>query len=186
MDSESVCTDPRSTARSRQHAALRKAVAAALIPTLLAGCREATSPPAPLAAATSTPEGRLQLVMSRLDHALRSAQPAADSGVTSTRRSKYGLHNPSDKDSRYTATVLIETTIALAAPPEGKAKIEPIGPESQAAVAEASAAVEPKVNTQQFKLAYENDRWELVDPPQEELPENSVERICFQYALSDG
>jgi hypothetical protein len=35
-----------------------------------------------------------------------------------------------------------------------------------------------------YRLAFKNDRWELVDPPIDELPE--TEKRCFQYALSDG
>jgi hypothetical protein len=181
MDFKPVDIDlPFTARRNPPYSAMRMLLATALMPALLAGCQQAASPALSSSVAASTPEGRLQLAMRRLDHALQSAQPAANSGVTSTRRSRHQLHEPSDKDSRYTATVLIETTIALAPGAEDKAKIKAIGPEG------AAAGVEPNVSTQRFELAYENDRWELVDPPQEELPEDSVERICFQYALSDG
>ena len=57
-----------------------------------------------------SPESKLERVMERLKFALHAAQAPANTGVVSNRECSYRLVPPSDKESRYTADVTIETT----------------------------------------------------------------------------
>jgi hypothetical protein len=149
------------------------------------GCDQAaTMPPAESVVDANTPEEHLTHVMRRLEFALEQARAAAQSGVKSQRRCSYKLLEPEKEGAPYMAKVTIETSIELdseaVAPktPAGRKKIEPISDDAE--LAEAVSTVETDVYT----LRYEKQRWELVDPPYDELPD-TIE-LCFQHALSDG
>lgn len=138
---------------------------------LVAGCESQVGEPIAAPVAPPSPQAQLENVELRLEEALEHARAASGSGVTSVRRCKFRLIEPTDKESRYTADVVIQTSVSLV--PEPKAK--PIG----------GATDEPVVEEKRFfKLVYEHERWELAEPPVEELTD--TERICFQSALSDG
>lgn len=184
----------------------RAACTLALFAPLLAGCDRPVKAPIQLADVSDTPQGHLKNVMRRLEHALKIAKPAADSGVKSERKCAYELIEPANEGGDYTAEVTIQTSRALAPalaaklkpkpkpetqaqptpPAEGDAAIQPIGDPANPNDAKAQPPADPTISVEEavYKLAYKNHRWELVDPPQKELPE--TESICFQYALSDG
>ncbi len=152
---------------------------------LLGGCDQAVPlPTASPVAEANTPEEHLKHVMRRLEFALEQARAAAQSGVISERRCTYRLLDPEANGAPYTAEVTIETAITLDSDavtpktPAGRKKTQPIS--NDAELAEAVSTVETHVYT----LRYENQRWELVDPPYDEMPD-TIE-LCFQHALSDG
>jgi hypothetical protein len=149
-------------------ASLAPLVAGVLI---VAGCESPVGEPVAAPATPPTPRAQLENVEHRLEEALEHARAASGSGVTSMRRCKFRLIEPTDKESRYTADVVIQTSVSLAPEPQAK----PIG----------DVTDEPVVEEKRFfKLVYEHERWELAEPPVEELTD--TERICFQSALSDG
>jgi hypothetical protein len=170
--------------------ARRAAYALAMLAPLFMGCERADKRPVPLTDRSDTPQGHLKNVIRRLEFALKGAKPAAGSGVKSERKCAYQLISPTNEGDDYTAEVTIQTSRALAPslagkrkpqpPAEGEASIRPISDDPDATNADPTTSVESAV----YKLAYKNHRWELVDPPQDKLPE--TESICFQYALSDG
>ena len=116
--------------------------------------------------------------MKRLEYALAHARPAADTGIASTRSCAYRLIEPSDDETRPTAEVVIETRVRYT-PPAG-AVTQPIGESETPADNKPIRQVDKRI----FTLAYDGQRWELVEPPREELTES--ETLFFQYALSDG
>jgi hypothetical protein len=137
---------------------------------IVTGCETPVAEPVAATATPPSPQAQLENVQHRLEDALEHARAASGSGVTSVRRCKFRLIEPTDKESRFTADVVIQTSVSLDIEPQAT----PIG----------GAAEEPVEDKRFFKLVYEHDRWELAEPPVEELTD--TERICFQSALSDG
>jgi hypothetical protein len=173
MESSNVSPAPHCAAVARR----RLAGAVALCLIAVGGCdRGASSAPAPVA--PPTPAEHLASVMKRLEYAVAHAKPAASSGVASTRSCAYRLIEPADDDARPAAEVVIETRVSYT--PRADAAPQPIGE----TVASPDNKPIRQVETRTFKLEYDGQRWELVEPPQDELTES--EQLFFQYALSDG
>jgi hypothetical protein len=184
----------------------RVAVVAALLPLILAiGCERPASGGKSIAERSATPEGQLENVMKRLEYALDLARPAAGTGVVSERRSAHRLIPPAGDQAAYEAEVTISTSMGLA--PEKvdeikkQTKVKPVALDSQAPVegnaeapadleepqqdpAEKIAAAAEVSETKIYKLRFQNDRWELVDPPADKL--TGADGECVKYALSDG
>ncbi|HMO86938.1 MAG TPA: hypothetical protein PKC18_18680 [Lacipirellulaceae bacterium] len=158
----------------RNHSAWARATLAAL--WLAVGCDSPSTPEQPQSQAPPSPEQRLKNAMSRLQNALDHAKAAASSGVRSERTFTYQLIEPGAEDARPTAEVFIETSVSLRPQRHGSAPVLGQTEEGEEKTAE--------VDRQRFLLVYDEERWELAEPPDEELTE--TERICFQYALSDG
>lgn len=154
---------------SRPLAAVGRLVLLAAGAILVAGCESQIDEPVAAPVTPPSPQAQLEHVQHRLEEALEHARAASGSGVTSVRRCVFRLVAPKDEETRYTADVVIQTSITIE--PEPKAK--PIG-----------GAEEPVEEKRFFKLVYEHDRWELAEPAVEELTD--TERLCFQSALSDG
>jgi hypothetical protein len=151
---------------------------AALCVILALGCDMAEPPASAIPNVTPSPPTQLEHVMRRLEDALQHARAAASSGVVSIRQSRYELIEPSAEDDRYTARVVIQTTVGL----RGGPQMRPIG-DAAAATGDAEAPGE-EVTKRIFKLVYKDQRWELLEPPVDELTD--IEKLCFQSALSDG
>ena len=162
----------------------RTACALAFCAPALAGCERPLSPPIEAAKASATPQDHLKSVMRRLEFALQGAKAKPGSGVVSERKSDYKLIEPTEAGGDYAAEVTIRTTITVAPSLTPKPKKPPAGEANVSPVSDVVEPPAPTVATVVYKLAYKNQRWELIDPPQEELPE--TESICFHYALSDG
>lgn len=152
---------------------------AALLLLATAGCTQRETASVKESASSPSPVEHFTYILKRLDHALEHARPDAKSGVSSKRSYSYRLIEPQDDQEGYAAEIVIETVVRLN--PRNRALTPP---------AEADAtprtAVKPirQVDKQVFRLIYDGQRWTLTSPPQEELTD--TERLCFQYALSDG
>jgi hypothetical protein len=184
----------------------RLAVVAALLPFALAfGCQRPASGDKSLAERSATPEGQLENVMKRLEYALGLARPAAGTGIESERRSTHRLLPPTDDQSAYEAEVTISTSMGLAPDKVEEIKkqngMKPVALDSEAPVeadpnheldlaepqqdpADKIAAAAEVSETKVYKLRFQNDRWELVDPPADKL--SGADGECLKYALSDG
>lgn len=182
------------------------AVAAALLPlALVSGCQRAASGGKSIAERGSTPEGQLENVMKRLEYALGLARPAAGAGVVSRREATHRLLAPAGEQSAFEAEVTIATSLGLApdkveeikkqtevkpvaigpeSPPEADAKEIAELAEPQEDPAEKIAAAAEVSETKVYKLRFQNERWELIDPPADKL--SGADGECLKYALSDG
>ncbi len=169
---------PFPSARGRQRWACGPLVVAgaALCLAVTSGCETAGPLPDAVVEAPPSPEKQLEHAMRRLKESLKHARAAPGVGVVSERSCAYELLPPSAEDDGYTARVMIETSVALHR--EAGVKITPLDKQAK--------GDEPfkQVDKRYFKLAYKNQRWELVEPPLDELTE--LERVYFQNALSDG
>ena len=182
----------------------RLAIAATLLPlALAAGCQRVAPSGESIAELTATPEAQLENVMKRFEFALESARTAEGAAVESERKATHRLILPTGDQQAYEAEVTIATSIKLApalvreiAKETNPKPVDPVALGGSAPMAEgetgqiAEVAAENIVEKAQvsekkvFKLRFQNDRWELVEPPADKL--SSVERDCFNYALSDG
>lgn len=151
---------------------------------LALGCEPAVRAPVEVTANSDTPEGQLKNVMRRLRYMLENAKPTPGSGVVSHRQASHRLTPPAGNSSSYSAEVTIKTTTTLEASEVARLgqtsnddpKGPPVDPKKIAKAAETS---ELKV----YNLIYKDNRWELTNP-REDL--SDTDRLCFQYALSDG
>jgi hypothetical protein len=184
----------------------RLAVVAALLPFALAfGCQRPAPGGKSIAERSATPEGQLENVMKRLEYALGLAVPAPGAAVESERRATHRLLPPAGDQSAYEAEVTISTSMGLApdkieeikkqngvkpvaldsqAPAESDSKVAPDLAEPQQDPAEKIAAAAEVSETKVYKLRFQNDRWELIDPPADKL--SGADGECLKYALSDG
>ena len=182
------------------------AVAVALLPFALAfGCQRPASGGKSVAERSATPEGQLENVMKRLEYALGLARPAAGTGVKSNRQAAHRFLPPAGDQSAYEAEVTISTSLSLAPEKIEEIKkqtgVKPVALDSQAPVdadpkqeldlaepqqdpAEKIAAAAEVSETKIYKLRFQNDHWELIDPPADKL--SGADGECLKYALSDG
>lgn len=177
-------------------------VVAALLLPFAVGCDRPAPSGESIVERSITPEGQLENVMKRFSFALEHARTAEGAAVVSRREATHRLIPPEGDQQAYEAEVTITTSLRLA--PElvqEIAKDKPLAtagpvaldgaapPPSQAGqVAEAAAeSIVEKANVSEskvYRLRFQNDRWELIDPPAEKLSE--PDQLCFHYALSDG
>lgn len=151
---------------------------------LVLGCEPAVRAPVEVTAGSDTPEGQLKNVMRRLRYALKNATPAPGSGVVSVRQASHRLIPAKVDAESLTAEVTIKTTLSLE--PNAVAGLKQTGKTDDDGpavdpnkIADAAETVEKKV----YNLIYKDSRWELADPDAEL---SAADRLCFQYALSDG
>lgn len=171
----------------------------AVTASVSAGCNRTSAPSLP-EFPVEPAEADFERVTQRLESALADAQPAAGSGIVSRRECRYRLIPPSSAEDDYEAEVTIETTVRLLKPniparPQPKAAAD--SPEEIIAAAQAAdklAAPTPREVAEQeaakivessetrseetYRLTYKNDRWRLVEPPEE-----PIERLVLEYAL---
>jgi hypothetical protein len=161
--------------------------AGAIVLAVASGCEERAASPTVTEAAldlNTTPEAQLKNVERRMKDALDRAKAAAGTGVRSSRTCEFQLIPPADDGAPYTAEVVIVTSVEL--DPEdlkngqpGQPNLKPIG-EAAEELAEQTA----QTTRRPYKLTYRDGRWELTDPPVDEIPE--LDQACFAIALSDG
>ena len=145
------------------------------------GCeRPAPSAPVQVFDHSGTPQGDLKNVMLRLESALAEAKTNGVAGVSSSRKCSYELFEPAKDGDPYTAEVTIRTSVRVSPKPAKPGDAPPAGVAAGGAEPEPITTNESKV----YKLAYKDDRWDMVDPPQDKLDE--TEKICFQFALNEG
>jgi hypothetical protein len=182
----------------------RLAVAAVLLPLALPiGCQQVAPSGESITERTATPESQLENVMKRFEFALEHARTVEGAAVISERAATHRLIPPTGDRQAHEAEVTITTSMGLApelvheiAKENGAAAIDPVALDGSAPkdegekerIAEDAAeniVEKAKVSEKKmFKLRFQNDRWELVDPPADKL--SDAERECFRYALSDG
>jgi hypothetical protein len=161
--------------------------AGAIVLAVASGCEQRTAAPPGTEAAldlNTTPEAQLKHVERRMKDALDRAKAAAGTGVRSTRTCQFQLIPPADDAGSYTAEVVLVTSVeldpdALKNGQPGQPNLKPIGE-----AAEELAQQTAQTTRRTYKLAYRDGRWELTDPPVEEIPE--LDQACFAIALSDG
>jgi hypothetical protein len=181
----------------------RWAAVAALLPLALAlGCQRVAPSSESVVEQSVTPEDQLENVMKRFEFALEHARTAEGAGVVSQRAATHRLIPPTGDQHAYEAEITMTTSVGLepalvqeiakekAPPPidpvaldssaNAEGETEQIAEEAAENIAEKARVSEKKV----FKLRFQNDRWELVDPPADKLTE--VEMLLFRSALGDG
>jgi len=158
---------------------------------LASGCDTVRPQADPAPTAPPSPQTQLDHVNQRLKDALAHARAASDASVVSERQCAVRLIEPTAEGEPYTAEVVIQTSLGLKTGKGKGKKIQPIGDVIGTAAGDAKdsekaadAEDDPSFEKRFFKLVYKNQRWELAEPPLEELTD--TERICFQSALSDG
>jgi hypothetical protein len=193
-ESDSVCASvARPTAFGRRVARLAARWLPVLGLLLASGCETAGPAVNPVPVAPPSPQTQLEHVRKRLKDALAHAHAAANSSVVSERQCAVRLIEPTAPDEPYTAEVVIQTMLGLKTGKDKKT-IKPIGEVVGGAAEDAKDAKEeakadnededPTFEKRYFKLVYKNQRWELAEPPLEEMTD--TEKICIQSALSDG
>jgi hypothetical protein len=154
---------------------------------VFSGCQDRPAGPQVVEAGldlNTSPEAQLKHVERRMKDALDRAKAAAGTGVRSSRTCEFHLIPPADEAGPYTAEVVLITLVeldpeALKKGQPGQPNLKPIG-EAAEDLAEQTA----QTTRRPYKLAYRDGRWELTDPPVEDIPE--LDQACFAIALSDG
>jgi hypothetical protein len=144
----------------------------------------------------NSPQGKLELVISRLRSALAGAQTQIATGVVSRRRVNYRIVNAADDRSPLTAEVTILTSTSLhmgqttqavrraqAALARKKAQEDSSQPADAmpADAKEVARAIVERRKTEQrqsYTLVYDSERWTMPEKPQGEK-----EQLLFKYAL---
>jgi hypothetical protein len=170
------------------------AVCIALTLSLQIGCsRPSNIPSIPALPPNDTPEGKLARVMQRLDSAIETAQAASGSGVISERRAYHKLLPASTGSELPEAVVFIETARALAPRAMNDASQAKFKAEAEKSDDELPGETrkplvvedEKKIEVVEYPLAYDGQRWKLVEELQSKTEDGSpsMEYILFDYAL---
>jgi hypothetical protein len=156
------------------------------IAAFAAGCDRAPRQPPPIA--ITTPEGKLDLIMDRVESAFAEVEQSDSLGVVSQRRFDYEIIPPQDEAEPYRAKVTIESTAALSRKQAQKLALQKAAEAAKEETDEKKAPPAPSTatlvrasetrSTETVELVYRGERWELVTPPAGE-----PERIAFDYAL---
>jgi hypothetical protein len=163
-----------------------RCAACVILLAIASGCQRRSTPPEGEVALdlNTTPEAQLKNVERRMKDALERAKAASGSGVKSSRTCEFRLIPPADDKEPYTAEVVIQSSVEL--DPEdlknggrGKPNLKPIGEAAEHVADETAQSTE-----RTYKLTYRNGRWELTDPPVDQIPD--LDQTCFKIALSDG